>query len=165
MQTVQLVRHFWIAGIVVAALNAAIYWFRARRAMRENPEDASALRAIIAYVTAWIGLPAVLMGIGILSGSTHTPFDYLYPRQGDPYVVGFHVVTVVGALGAMYWVLARGGMRILDQYSQVFMGRRWDSDIVRLRVFAAIAAPLLIAVCLWLGLAPKLPPELTALPN
>jgi hypothetical protein len=158
---VDLLKHFWILGVVVALANSAIYWFRSRRVIEESPEDAATIKAIIAYVAAWTAVPFLVMGLGMSSGSTYSPFDYMYPARGNQYVVAFHLLLLVFALGALYWVTVGGGMQKVERYSEVLLGRRYDASIVKMRVFIMIGAAVAVVVLMWLGIAPELPPELT----
>ncbi|HEX4912159.1 MAG TPA: hypothetical protein VFV64_15475 [Permianibacter sp.] len=68
-------------------------------------------------------LPWMVMGLGLLSGSGLSVWDYFRPQDGNPLVVGWFaslfLLTVVFAI----WVLFMGGAKDIYQY-QLFTSPR-----------------------------------------
>jgi len=158
-------KHFWILGIVVPCINAAIYARRARRVVREAPESEEVLSRLILITAVWCGLPFVVAGAGNLTGGTTSMLDYAYPDADNHYVVAFHAVVVVLSLAALYWLLARGGFDVLTKYSYVFFAREHVGAYKRIQLLWAIGGALVAVAIMWSGVFPDVRPELGELPS
>src|SRR5262252_1879017 len=107
---------FWIVAIAITCLNAYSLRSRGQKEVDRNPELAEGYARLFKGYLILINLPWLVMGLGILVGSTRDVFDYLDPRAGNVYVMLFHITTIVlYALGA-YWVYFAGGAEFLVRH-------------------------------------------------
>ncbi len=63
-----------------------------------------------------MGLPWVVMGVGILSGDVSTVFDYFRPKEGNIYVLAFFGVLFFEYTLGTLWLFARGGAEVLAKH-------------------------------------------------
>jgi hypothetical protein len=81
-----LFRHAWLLFVLVTCFNAAIWWYRARRRIAQDPGLEPGYRQLIRWWVICGNLPWLVMGAGILFGEVPTVFQ-LFFRQGAEQLV------------------------------------------------------------------------------
>src|ERR1700720_2305634 len=92
-------RHVWFLFVLVTCANGAIWWYRGRRKMAENPVLEQGYRRLIRSWLIYGNLPWLVMGAGVVVGGVPSVFRYFNPGGGGPFVIGFWVTLVVLWIG------------------------------------------------------------------
>lgn len=103
-----LFRYAWLLFVLVTCFNAAIWWYRARRRIAQDPGLEPGYRRLIRWWVICGNLPWLVMGAGILFGGVPTVFHYFNPRNG-PFVIAFYLTVVILWIAAFYWLFFRQG--------------------------------------------------------
>ena len=59
---------------------------------------------------------SIVIGVGILVGGVQTVFDYMNPREGNPYVILFHITVVVLWALFVMWIYFGEGAEFLARH-------------------------------------------------
>ena len=104
-------RYFWL---ICLAISGYQYLAASRRIDSEEDLDDSARAERLTYVQRSIGLSTIpwwVMGLGQVTGSTSTVWEYFRPQDMNPFVLGFVGSVFAMSLAVAYWVFLRGGAR------------------------------------------------------
>lgn len=140
------IRYSWVFFIFVVIANAVHWRLEARARIRADPSLRAPLNRLYAGFAFWVSLPFVLMGVGIVTGSVETIFDYLRIDFDNPYILGFQVLLFALDALLIYWIFVRGGDDLLALHTELEDARP------KLRVAARIGAiclPVLHVVSLY----------------
>ena len=106
-------RHFWVAALVVGAINGWIQWKRIAERIQDNPGSASRYRRLFKGYLFWTNLPWLLMGLGILTGRVSSVFEYLMPGAGNPMVLGWYCALGLELIIGTCWIVIGRGAETL----------------------------------------------------
>jgi hypothetical protein len=104
---------FWLVCIGVTFLNGAVFKFRARKQIKQNPSLEEGYNRIIKGFLTWGNIPWIVMGIGCTFGGVPTVWHYFNPKAGNPYVLAFFASAVLVWIMGSYWIFFRGGAQEL----------------------------------------------------
>ena len=125
------VRHFWLAFVVVTIINGRYWWAGVQARIRAQPELEPGYRRLYRGYLFWGNVPWLLMGAGILSGQVRSMFDFLQPRSGNPYVLAWWwAMAALFALGTM-WMFWGGGAETLARHPGFAMVPQWPASKLR----------------------------------
>ncbi len=140
---------FWAACIIVTFLNGAVFHFRAKKRIQENPDLEKGYQKIIKGFVTWGNLPWIVMGIGCTVGGIPSVFSYFHPQDGNPYVLAFFAsVFLVWILGS-YWILFRGGAQELVTHPGMFNYEITSPTIIKLVWIACLVGGIVAAVLMF----------------
>lgn len=117
-----LFKHFWIAFILVTCVNGVVWWVRGARYRERDPSLCEGYRSLILGFVVWANIPWAVMGIGMTFGGVPSMAQYLNPRSGDPFVLGFLGSVVLVWVAATYWLFFRRGAQELIRHPGIL---RW----------------------------------------
>ena len=125
-------------------------WSRAKEVIAEDPGRASQCRRLIRRVAACISLPWVVMGIGLTMGRVPTVLHFCRPRDGNPYVLAFHVALLLLWIITFVWVFLMGGARFIDENPRLFLA--WGRPLIpsSLLMIRLLVATALLMAAMWL---------------
>jgi hypothetical protein len=115
-----LAKWFWVVFILLTVVNAVLLRFRAQRHIRENPDLADGYTTLIRGFVFWGNIPWVVMGIGTVFGGVPSLFQFLRPRDGNPFVLAFFGSIFFLWIMGTFWLLFRGGAEMLVKHPGVF---------------------------------------------
>jgi len=102
-------RYFWL---ICLAISAYQYYAAGRRVdAKEHLSESMRIRRI-RYLQLLIGastLPWIVMGLGQLTGSTSTVWDYFRPQDMNPFVLAFVSSIFALSVAMLYWVFFMDG--------------------------------------------------------
>lgn len=101
-------RYAWILFVLIQCANGAVWWYRGRRKIAENPALEAGYRRLINGWVTYGNIPWLVMGAGIPFGGVPSVFHYLNPRNG-PFVIMFWLSVVAVWILTFYWLFLRGG--------------------------------------------------------
>ncbi len=107
---------FWIVGLIFAGWELYGWHNQKKQVLSQRPELADSYDRVMWGYTIFHSLPWLMMGIGILSGSVASMFDFVRPRSGNLFVLAFFFVIVVSILALFVWVWAFGGAVYLSPH-------------------------------------------------
>lgn len=119
-------KHFWIMFIVTTLINAVIYKFRFKQYYETNPELEDGYKKIIKAFMIYGNIPWIIMGLGMLVGSTSSIFDYFNPRGLNPFVLLFHIALIYIYIITIKYVYFNGGAEFLEKHPGLFERASWD---------------------------------------
>jgi hypothetical protein len=109
-------KYFWLIGIIVTGINWVIFRKRAQRYIEEKPELKDGYEALFRGYLLWMNIPWVVMGIGCTVGGVPSVWQYLRPRDANPYVLAwFASVFLLWVIGT-FWLFFRGGAETLSRH-------------------------------------------------
>ncbi len=119
-------KYFWAAAILINLVNAALSWRYARKDMAARPERAGEYRLLLHVFFFASNVPLVIMGLGMVVGGVPDVLHFMRPRDGNPWVIAFHVTILLLLLAWLAW-LFRGGpewllKRHVPRRHNLFMG-------------------------------------------
>ena len=145
---------FWVIAIGVTCLNAYLLRSRAQKEIAQHPELADGYRQLITGHLILFNLPWLVMGLGILLGRTHDVFDYLNPRSGNPYVVGFHVTGICESALISYWIYLAGGAEVLVTHPGVMNVDVKSALVLKLLFALGLLGGMAAEIMMWSGRMP-----------
>jgi len=104
-------RYFWL---ICLGMSAYQYHAASRRAAEQDQLSEPLRARRIQYLQRMIGastLPWLVMGLGQLTGSTTSVWDYFRPQDLNVFVLAFVASIFVLSLAMAYWVFFRDGAR------------------------------------------------------
>jgi hypothetical protein len=104
-------RYFWLICIVISTYQ---YYAAGRRVDAEEHLSESMKIERARYVQLFISasaLPWIVMGLGQLTGSTSTVWDYFRPQDMNAFVLGFVGSVFALSFALLYWVFFMDGAR------------------------------------------------------
>lgn len=129
---------FWAMCILVTLLNGAIFWFRAKKRIKQRPELEEGYKKIIKGFVTWGNLPWIVMGIGCIFGDVPSVWHYFNPKDGNPYVLSFFASVILIWILGSYWILFREGARVLVDHPGMFNFDLKSPTLIKLIWVAAI---------------------------
>jgi hypothetical protein len=88
-------KNFWLLAIIVTLINAYYFKVRARPLIRDNPDLEEGYNKVFWGTIIFLGLPWLVMGFGMTLGGIPTVFHFFRPRDGNPYVIAFHLTIII----------------------------------------------------------------------
>ena len=144
----------WAIAIGITCLNAYLLRSRAQKEIARNPELADGYRQLIIGHLILFNLPWLVMGLGILVGGTHDVFDYLSPRSGNPYVVGFHVTGIIELALISYWIYLADGAEVLITHPGVMNVDIQSPLVLKLFFALGLLGGIAAEIAIWSGRLP-----------
>mgnify|MGYP001156575483 FL=1 len=109
-------KYFWVLFIVTPLLNAIFIKRRVQKYIIEKPELEDGYNMYIKNSIFLGVIPAVIMGIAILSQSVESMFDFFQPRKLNPYVLAFHTCVVIYWILSIRWIYFNKGAEFLEEH-------------------------------------------------
>ena len=140
---------FWFLCIIVTFLNGAIFRFRAKKRIKQNPDLEEGYKKIIRGFVTWGSLPWIVMGIGCTVGGVPSVWHYFNPKEGNPYVLAFFAsVFLIWILGG-YWILFRGGARELVNHPGILSYDIKSPAIIKLIWIVSVLGGIIAVVMMY----------------
>jgi len=133
-------RHFWLFTILLNVASAAFWRIKARGRIKADPTLREPLNRLYGGYVFWLSLPFLVMGAGIVTGHTHTFFEYLRFDAADPFILSFHALVIAEDALFLVWVFFRNGDETMALHKDTVDAR--SKFRITLRI-VAIAAPVL----------------------
>jgi hypothetical protein len=108
--------HFWLVALGITLLNALIMRGWAQKFINAQPELAEGYRQLFWGMLCFLGLPWLVMGFGIVVGGVPTPFHFLNPKTGNPFVLAFHLTIVFLWVLYLVWIYFWEGAEFYVKY-------------------------------------------------
>ncbi|MEM9218231.1 MAG: hypothetical protein AAGD25_28300 [Cyanobacteria bacterium P01_F01_bin.150] len=150
-------RYFWAVGLLLAAVNTALKWLQLQPRMRESPELAPGYMQLLRGFWLISTLPWIPMGIGILWGNVPTIWYFLYPSSGNPYVLAWWGVYWCWVSALAYWVLFRGGAKILVTHPGFLRGNPKNPKWIKVGMLLALVGAAIASVLIFNQSEPIIP--------
>lgn len=144
-------RHFWIAFVVVTFVNGRTWRNRVQGLIQEQPALGRGYQRLYRGYVFWLNVPWIGMGAGVLSGQVTSIFDFLRPGDGNVFVLWWWGLNAVLLCLGTYWIFFRGGAQTLAQHPGVYMVPRWGAAKLRLFWLGVVAWNVGIATLLFVG--------------
>ncbi|MEA5597326.1 hypothetical protein [Rivularia sp. UHCC 0363] len=145
------INQFWLLAILVNAVNALIWWFRAQPHIQNN----SALR--VGYTKLIRGFflgttaPWLVMGLGMTAGGIANIADYWVLQTKNPFVVAWWISIWTVILLLSYWIWFRGGAESLIKYPGLLSGSpNSPQAIKRMWLLAVMGSVIAVGVAFFL---------------
>lgn len=154
-----ILRHFWIAFVVVTVVNGRTWRNRVQSLIQEQPALGPGYQRLYRGYLFWLNLPWIAMGVGIVSGQVTSIFDFLRPRDGNVFVLWWWGLNAILLSLGTYWIFFRGGAQTLARHPGVYMVPRWPAAKLRFFWLAVVVWHLGIATLLFVGLPSSTEPS------
>ena len=134
-----IIKYFWILFIVLPLLNAVLIKRRVKQYIIEKPELESGYDSYIKYSIIFGIIPALIIGIAILTQSVGSMFDFFQPRKLNPYVLAFHFCVVIYWILSIRWVYFNKGAEFLEEHPGLIVknsfGKRSNVTAKEVKIF------------------------------
>lgn len=137
-------QYFWLISLIVALLNAAIWWWRGRGL---EPERKLRHRQLVFALALCLSLPWIVAGLYQLLGQTKSILDYFEPRAFNPYVWSWYGLVIVLNSSIAIWLLRGGANEMADL--PPLGATRLPSFVWRLFALGMVIAPLTFIALAW----------------
>ena len=158
-----IVRHFWLAFVVVTIVNGRYWWAGVQGRIRAQPELGPGYHRLYRGYLFWCNVPWLLMGVGILSGQVRWMFDFLQPRSGNAYVLAWWwTMATLLALGTV-WMFWGGGATTLAKHPGIAFVPQWPAPKLRWFWLGLVVWNVAIGALIWNSTPGRVvPPSLPA---
>ena len=136
---------FWAICILVMLLNGGIFWLRAQKHIKSNPELKKGYEKLLRGFLTWGNLPWIVMGVGITVGGVSSIWDYFNPREGNLYVLAFFITVILIWVLGSYWLFVRNGAVELAAHPGLFNHDIQNPTLIKL-IWAAGVLGGMVAV-------------------
>lgn len=116
MTLILIVKHFWLACIVITMLTAGLWHWSGGRHIARDPALADGYRSLIKGMVIYGNIPWVVMGVGIVFGGVPSAFHYLLPQDMNPFIPAFYGSVFLIWVLVSRWLFARGGAEMLARH-------------------------------------------------
>ena len=142
--------YIWIAAILSTIFSAFILKVRSRKSVEENPDLQEGYNQIfLGYLI--LAIPWAVVGIGTVFGGVKDLFSFLKPRDGNPFVIAFHITLFVVWLLNIWWLFFKGGAEILAKYPGAFGQNIQSPTLIKILYGAALAFGAVVIITMWFG--------------
>ena len=128
-------KHLPLVFLGVLVVNAVILRARYTQLAAARPELAQSYRRFFVVLLCGMGLPWVIMAIGLESGQVPNFFALFHPREGNPFVLVFYVVVGVLILLFEGWIFLGQGAEFIVNHPGILRGN--SSSVAGIRLWAA----------------------------
>lgn len=146
------IRHFWLLAIVVSFINAAIVYLRLRKVIESQPELRAGYRNLLLGQVTILNVPWLVMGAGTVIGGVPTLFHFFNPRDGNPWVIAFHVALVLLFVASAVWIYSKGGAEYLLRHPGLSNFRATSATQIKLFFGLCLAGGIAAVIMMWTGL-------------
>lgn len=151
------VEHVWVVFAIATLVIVRSDWKSVQPRIREHPELEPGYRKLFLGYLA-VGLaPWIGMGIGILSGRVSWMFSYLFPRQGNPFVLAWW--GVFAAIGGVLtvWIVFGGGAEMIERHPGIRSFPIGPASRIRKQWLVLVAVQIAMGLVVWLVLPDTMP--------
>lgn len=113
-------KHFWIMFIIVTIANGLIWKSRSKKYVSENPALKDGYDSLIKGWFIYGNIPWIIMGVGMVTGTTQDMFEFFNPRQRNPIVIIFFLSIITLWIRGSYWIYFNGGAEKLVNHPGMF---------------------------------------------
>ena len=106
--------------ILVTLINGFIFKRRSSVIVSKQPELRDGYDRLLKGYLIYFNIPSVIIAIGTLIGGVPSIISYFRPRDGNPFVIAFHIAVVIMWLLSIWWVYFKGGAEFLVKYKGFF---------------------------------------------
>lgn len=148
--TACIINNAWIFFILATIINAFILKIRSRKLIADHPDLEAGLNQLIKGFLIYLNLPWIVMGIGMVCGEVPGIFKYLNPREGNPFVIAFHITMLILWILFVWWLYFNSGAEFLVKYPRVFnLDLQSSTNIKVLLAFPLIGGIIAMAL-MWI---------------
>lgn len=119
-----ILRHVWLAFVIMTFANAAVWWFRGRAEMARNPALEWGYRRLVLGYLIYGNIPWLIVGAA---------FE-LPPAFFRPLLIAFAITIVVYWIAGFYWVVFGGGAEDLAAHPGLLRGSPRDPRTIKVQV-------------------------------
>lgn len=148
-------RHFWLICLAISAYQ----YYAAGRGVNAGEDTGESMTERTKYVQMFIGastLPWIVMGLGQLTGSTSSVWDYFRPQDMNPFVLAFIGSVFALSVALLYWVIFMDGARkvselkLMHSYGFARSGPLTERQVKLFAAFGPIFVIAWIALCIFI---------------
>lgn len=146
-------KYFWIVFILYS-----FYMVSAPKSLlagwEKNDKIMDEYKALRKNILMFMNLPWLIMGIGIISGSVSSMFEYLLPAKGNPFITLFFISAALLWAVSLYWVFMLNGAEKAARF-QIFrfnsFGKRSEltPDSIKLTIVLMVLAGIFATIMIF----------------
>lgn len=140
---IYILKHFWIAFILVNIINHFIGKQRIKKYIDQNPNLQAGYDRIFNTKLIFGNIPWLIMGIADFSGYTQSIFDFFRPKDMNPFVLVFHAYVITLLLLMAGWVYFKQGAEFLAQHPGIITvnktGKSSEPGAKEIKLFLAFS--------------------------
>ncbi len=142
-------RYFWLAALIMCAINVSVYRRRFRVHITQHPERERGYQQFLTGFVAINVLVWLMMGLGILIGGLPDVFAYFNPSAGNLYVLAWHGVIASLWIVGIGWIFFRGGAQFLVDHPGLLNVHFSNPRLVQLWFGVCMLGGLLGEIFMW----------------
>jgi hypothetical protein len=141
--------NFWVWLILASVFNAFYLKVRSRKFIEKQPELQAGYDQLFKGELIYLNVPWVVAGIGIVFGGVPSFFSYLTPREGNLFVLAFHVTIIVLWILTIWWIYFRGGAEFLVKHPGVFRQDIKSPTLMKILFGVLLAGGIVAMINMW----------------
>ena len=138
----------WVLFILFTCIQAFRLKARSSNIVDEHPELQKGYDQLFKGYLFYLNIPWVIIAIGMLFGKVPSTYSFLRPRDGNPFVIAFHLAIVMLWVLGIWWVYFKGGAEFLVKYKGLF-NREVTSSFIKFYLGACLLGGVLGMVFMW----------------
>ena len=149
----------WLIAIAVTCVNAYLLRSRAAAEVARNPDLKEGYDQLFKGYLICLNVPWLVMGIGLMVGGARSVFDYFDPRAGNPYVIAFHLTSLILWALLVFWIYLGGGAEFLVRYPGVMNVDIKSPLTLKLLLGLMLFGGMAAEIVMWSGSLPLVYPS------
>lgn len=138
----------WILFVIIQCVNGAFWWFRGT-AQRPTQRD-SYKKLVIGWLLLG-NIPWLIIGAGALSSKLPSLDEIFYPSRGNPFVLGFHISTVVLLALCSFWIYFGKGAQTMVDHPGLLNRPITEPTHMKMLWSACLAGAMLGEIFMWIS--------------
>ena len=140
----------WVLFILVTVFNAFYLKARSQKIIAKQPDLREGYEKLFKGYLIYLNIPWIVMGIGVLFGGVQGVFSFFRPRDGNLFVLAFHLTILIFLILSSLWICFKGGAEFLVKYPGVFNQNIESPWLIKAYFGLSLAVGMIGIAFMWL---------------
>ena len=141
--------NFWLLFILSSVFNAFYLKIRSKKFIEQQPELQEGYDKLFKGELIYLNIPWVVAGIGTVFGGVPGFFSFFKPRDGNPFVLAFHVSIIILWILTIWWIYFQDGAEFLVKHPGVFNYDFKSPALVKVFFGVTLACGIAAMISMW----------------
>jgi len=140
----------WMLFVLVTVINAFSLKMRSRKIVTQRPSLRKGYDQLFYGYLVFMNIPWLVMGIGVVFGGVHGIGSFFRPRDGNLFVLAFHLTILIFLILSSLWICFKGGAEFLVKYPGVFNQNIESPWLIKAYFGLSLAVGMIGIAFMWL---------------
>lgn len=141
--------YFWVLLIFASVFNAFYLKIRSKKFIEKQPELQEGYDQLFKGELIYLNIPWVVAGIGMIFGGVSDFFSFFRPRDGNLFVIAFHLTIIALWALTIWWIYFKSGAEFLIKYPGVFNYDIKSPVLMKILVGVMLAGGIMAMISMW----------------